>query len=228
MHLIAGDVISQQFESFLFKEAKDVNFMTFSPQDQGSRVDVFLHQHISAGYPELWSFCKKLLLLSHGQAEVDRGFSINKEVETCNISEDTIIAQRLVCDHVKLYGTVTRVPLTKELLNYCATARTRYRAYLDEERKTNEKDEQKLKRRRTEECLDELKKKRKCAEDVCESLRKEADTLAEQAENTAGTKMATLIAKSNALRRRAKEKKEEMLVIDDDIEKKSAELRHIQ
>ncbi|CAL8293490.1 unnamed protein product [Arctogadus glacialis] len=75
----------------------------------------------------------------------------------------------LVCDHGKVYGTVTRVPLTKELLNYCATARTRYRAYLDEERKTNEKDEQKLKRRRTEECLDELKKKRKCIEDVCES-----------------------------------------------------------
>ena len=59
-------------------------------------------------------------------------------------------------------------------------------------------------------------------------LRKEADTFAEQAENKAGTKMATLIAKSNALRRRAKEKKEEMLVVDNDIEKKSAELRHIQ
>lgn len=139
---------------------------------------------------------------------------MNKEVETCNIAEDTVIAQRLVCDHVRVYGAVTKVPLTKEMLNYCATAHTRYRAYLDEEKSKRERDEQKLKRKNAEENLDELKIRRKSIQDVCESLQKDADNIAEQAENAAGTKMATLITKSNTLRKQAKEKREQLLVLN--------------
>lgn len=59
---------------------------------------------------------------------------MNKEVETCNIIEETVEAQRLVCDQVHALGGVLKVPLTKELLASVASARTRYRIYLDEER----------------------------------------------------------------------------------------------
>lgn len=115
--------------------------MSFSPSED-SRVDVFLHQKVSVSYPDLWMFCKNVLLLSHGQAEVERGLSTNKQVETCNITKEAIIAQRLICDHVRVCGGVTKVPLTKEMVMYCGTARTRYRAYLDEERSKREKDDQ--------------------------------------------------------------------------------------
>lgn len=33
---------------------------------------------------------------------VERGFSVNKEVETCNMKEDTAVAQRMICDYVPL------------------------------------------------------------------------------------------------------------------------------
>ena len=92
---------------------------------------------MSTSSSEQWGFVKKLLILSHGQATVQHGFSVNKEVETWNVDEDTVIAQRRICYHVRVYSAVTQVPLTKELLNYCATARTRYRMHLDkEERKS--------------------------------------------------------------------------------------------
>lgn len=71
---------------------------------------MFLHRFISKPYPELWAFLQKLLVLSHGQATVERGFSINKEVEICNIQEDTIIALRIVCDYVSLHGGLPRSP----------------------------------------------------------------------------------------------------------------------
>ena len=79
-------------------------------------LDIFFHGFISTPYPELWAFCQKLLLLSHGQASVERGFSVNTVVETVNMQEDALVSHRLVCDYVNMHGGVTKVPLTKELL----------------------------------------------------------------------------------------------------------------
>ncbi|KAM9322271.1 uncharacterized protein KZ484_020483 [Pholidichthys leucotaenia] len=87
----AGDVIIQQFNEVLAVGARSETFLSYRPTE--SRLDVFLHGVLSQRYHELWEFCKKLLLLSHGQATVERGFSINKEVETCNMQEDTMIPQ---------------------------------------------------------------------------------------------------------------------------------------
>ena len=119
----------QQFGDFLDAEAKDVSFKMFIITDPDSRVDTFLYDKMN-GYKQLWDVCRKLLLLSHGQATVERGFSINKEVEICNMQPDTIIAHRQVCDYVTVCGGLTNVPITKELLNSAASARSRYRVYL--------------------------------------------------------------------------------------------------
>lgn len=102
-------------------------------------------------YPEAWAFCQKLLLLSHGQASVERGFSVNKEVETDNMHEETMVAHRLVCDYVDLHGGVTKVPLTKELLVSVGEARSRYCVFLDQQRarKEGEARTQKRKLQRT-------------------------------------------------------------------------------
>jgi len=94
---IAGDTVVQQFDSFLSLHGKSEEFLSFKSMEQ--RLDTFLHQTLNTSYPELRSFLQRLLLLSHGQTTVERGFSVNKEVETCNIKEETVEAQRLVCDH---------------------------------------------------------------------------------------------------------------------------------
>ena len=102
-----------------------------------SRVDTFLHKKVSARYPQLWGVgvSEMVLIVSHGQATVERGFSVNKEVEMCNMQEGTVTAHRLIRDHVTVSGGVANVPITKELLNYAATAMTRYRAHLEDERR---------------------------------------------------------------------------------------------
>ncbi|XP_078019126.1 uncharacterized protein LOC144458969 isoform X1 [Epinephelus lanceolatus] len=81
------------------------------------------------------SILKKLLILSHGQASVERGLSVNKEVETTNIMEDTV---------------VTKVPLTKELLKSVEGAWTRYCDYISEERRKKELEAQAQKRKAAE------------------------------------------------------------------------------
>lgn len=139
----------------------------------------------------------------------------------------TLVAQRLICDHVRVYVAVTQVPLTKELLKYCATAWTRYRMYLDEEKRKKTKDEQMTKRKMAEDELAVLWKKRRTIHSVCETLEKDADSFAEKAESMTGTKMAELITKSNTLRRRYKEKRDELDELDNEIERKASELREI-
>ncbi|KAF4097691.1 hypothetical protein G5714_021699 [Onychostoma macrolepis] len=221
----AGDVIVQQFESFLTVEARDECFLSFQPLQQ--RIDVFLHSALSKSYPELSKFCQSLLILSHGQATVERGFSVNKQVETCNILEESMEALRLICDKISACGGALKVPLTKELLASVASARSKYRIHLEQERKKKETTRQSLKRKEAEDELEVLKKKRKVLREVCDTLQKDADQLAEQAEGKSGSLMAQLITKSNTLRRRHKEKLNDLEQTKKFIESKSNELRHM-
>ncbi|XP_065125255.2 uncharacterized protein [Paramisgurnus dabryanus] len=221
----AGDVIVQQFESFLTVEARDERFLSFQPLQQ--RIDVFLHSALSKSYPELSKFCQSLLILSHGQATVERGFSVNKQVETCNILEESMEALRLICDKISACGGALKVPLTKELLASVASARSKYRIHLEQERKKKETTRQSLKRKEAEDELEVLKKKRKVLREVCDTLQKDADQLAEQAEGKSGSLMAQLITKSNTLRRRHKEKLIDLEQTQKFIESKSDELRHM-
>ena len=41
------------------------------------------------------SFVKTIMVLSRGQATVERGFSIHKEVEAENLKQENIVAQSL-------------------------------------------------------------------------------------------------------------------------------------
>ncbi|KAJ8385632.1 hypothetical protein AAFF_G00184290, partial [Aldrovandia affinis] len=172
-------------------------------------------------------FSQSLLLLSHGQATVERGFSINKEVETCNILEKSVEALRLICDKVCVCGGVLKVPLTKELMASVASARSQYRIYLEDERKKKPSATQGLKRKAVQEEMEDLKTKRLVLTEVCHSLQRDADQLAEQAEGKSGSLMAQLITKSNSLRRRCKEKQNELAQTETLLDSKSNMLRHM-
>ena len=126
-------------------------------------------------YPQLCGVCEMILIVSHGQATIERGFSVNKEVEMCNMQEGTVTAHRLIRDHVTVRGGVANVPITKELLNYAATARTRYRAHLEDERRKKDAGNKSMKRKQVEKELEVPKKKRKTLQTVCESLEADAD-----------------------------------------------------
>lgn len=53
-----------------------------------------------------------LLPLSHGNATLERGFSINEDVIAENLKEDSIVAQRIVYDIVMDAGGVDEFVLT--------------------------------------------------------------------------------------------------------------------
>ncbi|KAJ8867097.1 hypothetical protein PR048_032959 [Dryococelus australis] len=48
-------------------------------------------------YQNLWKVVEVLLILNHGQATVEQGSSINKQVEVETLKEKSYIAQGLIC-----------------------------------------------------------------------------------------------------------------------------------
>jgi hypothetical protein len=76
------------------------------------------------------------LTLAHSNAVPERGFSINSALlgkERLALDEKTIVAQRLVKDSVKLFGGVTNVPITKEMVTAARRSHGEYMRYLEEQ-----------------------------------------------------------------------------------------------
>ena len=78
-------------------------------------------------YTNLQQIFKIVLILSHGQAQVEQGFSSNKSLIDDNMSTDTIISLRSIQDYLTFYGFMAHeVEITKDLLDSCKQARKRY------------------------------------------------------------------------------------------------------
>jgi hypothetical protein len=121
---------------------------------------------------------------------MEHGFSINKQVEQYNMSSATVVAHRLICDHVVHVGGITNVQLTKGLMNSCSQARTRYRMHLEDQRKKKEGEEMERKRKAEEALKLESAKKRKTLEAVIGSLEEDMLKHLGAAESAGSTKMA--------------------------------------
>ena len=179
------------------------SFHKFTPQSD--RLDEFYHELLAnkAEFRHLWEDVRLALILSHGQASVERGFSVNKEVMVENLKEHSLVAQRVIHDHVRIIGGLHNVGYLKELFLSASAARQKYHMYLDEERRKKQDQQKALKIKTLMEEISEVKVKKKRMEKDVRQLMKSADSNAEKSE--AKGKLY-LISKSNRLRRAAKEK----------------------
>ena len=106
--------------------------------DSSNRVDQLYHGLLAGNdaYGQLWSVVKMVLLLSHGQAIVERGFSVNRQVDDDNLHADTFCCRRLICDTVGYFGDIYAIDTTyKELLLSCSSAWHKYQLDLEQNKK---------------------------------------------------------------------------------------------
>lgn len=163
---------------------------------------------------DLWNVIRQLLVLSHGQATVERGFSVNRQIAVENLKDLSYVSQRVICDAVRCHGGILNIPITRGLRAAVTGARQRYAEHLDSLKAEQEEKAENDRKRANKTVLDEMKAKRRKLEIAVESLMEAADSYAEKAE-AAGD--VTLIIKSNSLRNTAKNKKEELARTDAEI-----------
>ncbi|KAJ8892936.1 hypothetical protein PR048_005517 [Dryococelus australis] len=84
------------------------------------RLDNFWSTLLSGfSVPDLLNFVKKVLILSHGNASVERGFSVNKELVVENQAQKALVAQRQVYDGVVASGGLHDLKVCKKMI-HCA------------------------------------------------------------------------------------------------------------
>lgn len=111
-----ADAIESEFALLTSKSNFKSSCKEYDRNDQ--RIDAFWKTHLEGldAYKNLFSFLKKVLILSHGQAFVERGFSINKNLIVENQLAQSLVAQRHVYDAVKDAGGVKSLEVTKKML----------------------------------------------------------------------------------------------------------------
>ena len=210
----ACDKAYEEYSLFLDSTAVERASEMFNPATQ--RVDAWFHDAIAdkEEFMTLWSVIKQLLLLSHGQATVERGFSCNKEVVADNLSQVALKARRVVLDHIHSVGGVGKVEIDKKLLMSASSAWGRYDRYLSDQRKQKETEDKQLERKRLGEELTALQKKAKTASDEEKRLLQLADRLSFKAQEK---RSFSLIERSNDVRLSAKDKADEVERVQQDI-----------
>ncbi|KAK6993641.1 Luciferin 4-monooxygenase [Biomphalaria glabrata] len=188
-------------------------FELFHPATE--RLDDFLYNNFKPLDTALWDVLRPLLLLSHGLATVERGFSYNKEVMIENVHEETLIAQRRICDFLKVNGGVLDVAITKPLLTAAASGCQNYNQYLEKQKTKKAEMAKSLKRKRHDDELSDLKAKRKKLMEEEKCLRSSVDKYADEAEAKQNFK---LLSKSNDMCHEAKVKSAELVVLERTIQ----------
>ena len=167
---------------------------------------------------------KIILTLSHGQAAVERSFSLGKSSLQTNITEESIIAKKIVRDHLlaeKIELSSYQVP--NKLILQCNSAHSKYKASLKEKANDAERNAEAEKRKLIQPEIDELVDKEKKLTSACQSLDKDFVQLVGEAEKQP-EEMMTLVTKANALKRKQVELKEEVKELQKEIEIKRSKL----
>ena len=155
-----------------------------------------MQDHIQ--FAKLWDIFKMFLTISHGQASVERGYSVNKDMLIENHHEKTVVALRTVHNSIStLEDHFTMLPLTPAMKRHVMSARMRYGQYLDEQKKESLNEQQRKKRKGVQLSIREAERKKGKVDTSIDILGKEADDLAKSAETKHDF---TLLTKSNALR----------------------------
>ena len=119
-----GDEALREYKNLVTNMVKDKRdeMITFNIVKQGldSYFTDYIEKSASKEYNTIWKVIKMMLILSHGQAQVERGFSVNKDLSKDNMSPDTIIAFRQVYDSIQQYQCASyEIPVNSEMLKSC-------------------------------------------------------------------------------------------------------------
>ena len=200
------DTILRQYKTFIREVGRHAReeFSAFYNIEDELNTFLFTHLGKKPKFEELGSLVKLLITLSHGQSQVERGFSINKDITSTYIVVKTLIAFCRVHDGIQGLGLPMEQCITAEMLRQCKFAHSHYQFHLDEMKRESEETDRE--RKAVKEELEQTEKKKKLDSAVTD-LEREADQLAQDAEEQ--NKMSMLV-NSNALRSKAKEKRVEL------------------
>lgn len=157
-----ADIVKSNYQSLT---CSDTAVDTLNSYKRSDRLDdLWIALCTNESYPLLEKFVRIILCLSHGQAAVERGFSLNKKFIVENQLEASLIAQRRIKDYLaaKCDSDLKNVIITKQMINSVRCASGRYKFALKEaDRKSSEKEKEEHENKRKAAEISEKESERK-------------------------------------------------------------------
>ena len=199
-----------EFLSTVVKENRD-EFLGFNKETDS--LDTFLMKYVlSSKFSNLAEVFKMLLILAHGQAQIERGFSVNDLLLDDNMLTRTLVAQRIVHDHMSSEELKPHeLKITSALMGHVKEARKRYFADQEERSQKTLKSDRAIKLETINRDIADFNQQIHVLESTIVQLKADADKFSFQAEQqTSLEQIKSTITKSNALKRVAAEKQEKL------------------
>ena len=134
-----SDLALRQYHSFRRDDCKINAGKIVSFIKNKDRLDdlYFSQLHID-NYEELASILKIFLTISHRQASVERGFSLNKAILKDNIEQTFVIFSRLIKNRLIMRNVKPHtIEISNQLILDVKLSRMKYESYLEEKKKSN-------------------------------------------------------------------------------------------
>ena len=129
-----GDKSMSQFSDFIGHELKlnDDKFRNFDRNKV--RLDDFFFNIIGVQKYDKFAFIIKVILtVSHGQAAIERGFSLNKTILDVNMKKESIVARKIIRDHMLTNSIQPHtIDINNAMIVSFKAARQKYQLYLEE------------------------------------------------------------------------------------------------
>ena len=215
------DIVVSQFSKMLESELKSQNikFVEFDPAKH--RLDHFYFRTIDISKYEKLAFVMQLIFtLSHGQATVERGFSIDNSVSDTNMKPETTISKRIIRDHMLAHSVKPHtIEMSSALVKSVKAAYSRYVQKMEDEKKKKQYDAKEIQKLHITEDLNKVKQKKETLEKSVSDFKQE---IMECMDLAAGKKdNISIILKARTLKRASSEMSEEIKTLEvKDLEEK--------
>jgi hypothetical protein len=225
-----ADDAKTQYEDFL-ATVVEMNKEVFKEFDfTTTRIDEFFtfHMYGKKKFDQLWKVTIFICVISHGQADIERGFNVNKEVLVENLAEESMISQRLVYDQLRATGEkIPTIKISRELVISCKSAYRKYQQSLEEKRESAASADSSVSNKRKlkmEEVLT-VKRKKTEVEKVIKTLSLDIEKVSIEASNKKDFEsMKLALEKANSYRVALKTRQGTAKELDIAIQKLEAEI----
>ena len=126
----------------IIKICRSYKFAEFS-ENSCHLEEFYFEKIVIQKYGELSFVLRLILTLSHGQASVERGFSINNAILETNMLPETVVSKQIVRDHMIAKGLEPHsIKIDKPIMLAAKGAWQKYMLYLEEQTKIKASNEE--------------------------------------------------------------------------------------
>ena len=212
----ACDQILKEYKEFL---KNDIVFSCekFSNYDkQKDRLDTFFFSLPAIKkYVNLAFVIKMILTLSHGQAVVERSFSINKSAVDVNMKEESTVARKAIDDRM-LSNDIQpdMIEISNKMINFYRSVRQKYEIHKEREAENKKKKNKSIQQQILEEEIKDTTEKSNQLLETEKMLDKEFVETIKQAEGKEVTLVASLVTKAKRHSEECAEEREKLRGIE--------------